>query len=48
MREEFHLLWLGYLAYSLANCVIKLCIETDLTRRLPRPNHRCVVLLVSY
>jgi len=33
MREEFHpmkLLWLGYLVYSLDNCVMKLCIETDL------------------
>jgi len=25
------LLWLGYLVYSLGNCVMKLCIETDLT-----------------
>ena len=24
------LMWLGYLVYSLGNCVIKLCIETDL------------------
>jgi len=25
------LMWLGYLVYSLSNCVIKLCIETGLT-----------------
>jgi len=25
------LMWLGYLVYSLGNCAIKLCIETDLT-----------------
>ena len=34
MREEFHpmkLLWLGYLVYSLGNCVVKLCIETSLS-----------------
>ena len=24
-------LWLGYLVYSLGNCVIKLCIETGLS-----------------
>jgi len=24
------LLWLGYLVYSLGNCVMKLCIETGL------------------
>jgi len=24
------LMWLGYLVYNLGNCVIKLCIETDL------------------
>ena len=24
------LLWLGYLVYSLGNCAMKLCIETDL------------------
>jgi len=24
------LLWLGYLVYSLDNCVMKLCIETGL------------------
>ena len=24
------LLWLGYLVYSLSNCAMKLCIETDL------------------
>jgi len=24
------LLWLGYLVYSLGNCVMKQCIETDL------------------
>jgi len=24
------LMWLGYLVYSLGNCVMKLCIETDL------------------
>ena len=33
MRDEFHpmkLLWLGYLVYSLGNCIIKLYIETDL------------------
>jgi len=26
------LLWLGYLVYSLGNCVMKLCIETGLVR----------------
>jgi len=25
------LLWLGYIIYSFDNCVIKLCIETDLS-----------------
>jgi len=24
------LLWLGYLVYSLGNCIMKLCIETGL------------------
>ena len=24
------LIWLGYLVYSLGNCVMKLCIETGL------------------
>jgi len=28
------LLWLGYLVYSLGNCVMKLCIETDLIDKL--------------
>jgi len=28
------LLWLGYLVYSLDNCVMKLCIETGLTSGL--------------
>ena len=28
------LLWLGYLVYSLGNCVMKLCIETGLIDRL--------------
>jgi hypothetical protein len=28
------LLWLGYLVYSLSNCVMKLCIETDLRTTL--------------
>jgi len=38
MREKFHsikLMWLGYLVYSLGNCVMKLCIETDLTHVIP-------------
>jgi non-homologous end joining protein Ku len=25
------LMWPGYLVYSLGNCAMKLCIETDLT-----------------
>ena len=25
------IVWLGYLVYSLDNCAMKLCIETDLT-----------------
>ena len=28
------LLWLGYLVYSLGNCVMKLCIETGLTEHV--------------
>jgi len=24
------LMWLGYLVYNISNCVMKLCIETDL------------------
>ena len=28
------LLWLGYLVYSLGNCVIKLCIETGRRKKL--------------
>ena len=28
------LMWLGYLISSLGNCVMKLCIETDLTIEL--------------
>ena len=34
MREKFHLhetLVVGYLVYSLGNCIMKLCIETDLS-----------------
>jgi hypothetical protein len=45
MREEFHLhelLWLGYLVYSLDNCVIKLYIETGLM-----PLATAVVLLIK-
>jgi non-homologous end joining protein Ku len=30
------LLWLGYLAYSLSNCAIKLCTETSLRGKLSR------------
>jgi len=33
MREEFHIhetYMIGYLVYSLDNCVMKLCIETGL------------------
>ena len=32
------LMWLGYLVYSLGNCVMKLCIETGLKHCLvPHP-----------
>jgi len=30
------LLWLAYLVYSLGNCVMKLCIETDLKTNIMR------------
>jgi len=33
------LMWLGYLVYSLGDCVMKLCIETDL---------RCGWLAISW
>ena len=29
--NPMELIWLGYIVYSLGNCVMKLCIETDLT-----------------
>jgi len=45
------LLWLGYLVYSLNNCVMKLCIKTGLTLKefdflIGEVSFRCVFLIL--
>jgi hypothetical protein len=42
------LLWLGYLVYSLGNCVMKLCIETNLTYDGHVASDRAPVLIGWY